>query len=187
MAPKIPANMTGGVDLTGSVDLDGDASNDPDFVRMNKAPDVIQTMTGGHGSLAANVNMPADDEEPKFHESEQIDHGLHKVATRYDGQAVRIRPASRFRTQRLLIAPGTQIQVAQRDSRRTKLRLTVTSATATDVLYVGTDLTTAATMGAVIPLGVVYDLNHGDEVGIATPATNNALGVTLSILQEIQE
>jgi hypothetical protein len=184
---KVPSNMTGGVDLTGSVDLDGDPSNDPDYVRLNKSPEVIQTLTGGHGSLFGSVNMPADDKEPAFHESEQIDHGLHKVATRYDGAPVRVRPASRFRTQRFFLAPGAQMMIAQRDYRRTKLRLVVTSATATDVLYVGSDQTTAATMGAVVPLNVVYDLNHGDEVGVASASTNNVLGLTLSIMQEIQE
>lgn len=181
--PVIPDTMTGGVDLTGTTDLTNDS---PEYISHdNKQPDVIQTLTG-ISPLSPPVHIETEHGE-HFHEDPEIKHGLHQVAVRYDGQPVRVRPASRFRTQRLLVAPGTQMMVAQRDSRRTKLRLTVTSANATDVLYVGSDQSTAATMGAVVPLNVVYDLNHGDEVGIATPSTNNAAGLTLSIVQEIQE
>jgi hypothetical protein len=179
--------MTGGVDLTGTSDLfDSNADESLEYIRQNKHPEMIETLTGGHGPLYGSVHLEVNADNSD-HESEQINHGLHKVLDRFSGAPVRVRPASRMRTERLFVAPGSAFLIGQRDYRRTRLTVIVTSVTATDVVYVGADQTTALTMGFVLPVNQQLVMLHADLVGIATPASNNVLGLTLSIMTEIQE
>lgn len=182
---RTPDTMTGGVDLTGSVDITDDA---PDSLTgLNAQPDVIQTLTGIRPlSPDVHLEQPHDDGQP-FQTDPTITRGLHEVATRFDGEPVRVVPASRFRTLRIPVAPGTQIALAARDARRIRAVVLLTSVTATDVGYVSNDQTTAALMGFALPINVPVEFRHGDEIGFATPATNNALGAFISIAFEIQE
>lgn len=182
----VPDTMTGGVDLTGVADLTG---NGDTLDRLNKQPEVINTLTGGHDQgMIPNVNMPADPITENAPPGKDVTRGLEEVARAYDGVPVRVRPASRFRTMRLLIAPGSIGQLAMADSRRTSLTILVTGNTG-DTCYVGPDQATANTSGFPLIAGtgpVALVMTHGDQVAFATPSTNTA-NVTVSLAWEVQE
>ena len=186
--PQVPANMTGGVDLTGTVDLENGVGDS--LIGLNRQPEVIQTMTGGHGPLAGDVNMP-DDTSANDKPDPDLIKGLHAVGTQWDGRPVRIVPPSRFRTMRYSLAPGQTAQIGGRDSRRTSFAVTVEdNGAGTSRLYIGSDLATVLTMGfalgtvAAMPSSIV--MNHGDIVAIGADA-DNVETVTVSIAYEYQE
>ena len=186
--PDMPDTMTGGVDLTGSVDF---TEGMPDtLAHLNNQPDVIQTYTGGHGSLAGSVHMETGADYAD-HESADIDHGLHAILTRYDGMNVRVRPASRFRTNRWFLAPGQSFIIADRDARRLRAVLYITANTALDTVYVGNDLASVSTTGVLVRLAntatYMMEVRHGDTISVASALGNNALGVVIAMAMEIQE
>lgn len=173
--PQVPARMTGGVDYTGTVDLDTPGVLDT-LEMLNRQPEVIQTLTGGHGSLYGDVNMPADDDvEPEA--NPEMLHSLQTVATRYDGTPVRVVPNSRFRTMRYLVPAGNTLWIAGVDARRRFLGITIYGP-ADNSLYVAPDISTVLTTGfelRTIVGGIAsMVLTHGDSVAIGADAANNA-------------
>lgn len=188
-APNVPATMTGGVDLT---DAPLVPSNPDSLERLNAQPDVIQTLTASGRNvpgLTPSTNIPGGnpDNNPKDDEDPYVERGLHDVVTRYQGEPVRVIPASRMRTQRLRVLAGTQMALARPDSRRIRAVVMFTSNTATDVCFISNDQTTAVAMGFALPINVPVELRNGDEIGIAVDAANVGTNQFISIIQEIQE
>lgn len=183
-APRIPANMTGGVDLTGSVDFDSEVG---DYIAgLNRAPEVIQTMTGAEGTPVDIGDLADNDGAENWEEDKSHTRALNEVRTAFDGKPVRVMRAARFTPRRILLVPGASTYI-ERDSRRTKVTILAKSATATDTVYVGSTMTDAASMGGIIPLNVPFIMEHCDTFGIAADAANNAAGVTVSVFIELQD
>lgn len=184
----IPDTMTGGVDLTGTVDFkDGQPEH---LAHLNAQPDVLQTMTGGHGPLAGSVHLEVGGDYSD-HESAEVRKGFAEVKTQYDGHPVRVVPASRFRTSRITLAAGASYIIAQADARRTRLSISILDADgAVNLAYVGNDVATTASMGFALstntggPCDIV--LTHGDSVAIAADSTNLS-SLTVSVAFEIAE
>jgi len=183
--------MTGGVDLTGVADLTG---NGDTLDRLNKQPEVINTLTGGHDQgMIPNVNMPADPVTENAPPGKDVTRGLEEVARAYDGVPVRVRPASRFRTMQYQLAAGQVALIAQSDSRRTSMSVSIIPAdlsTTVCLAYVGADRSTLDTMGMFLatgtpgPAGAVF--THGDSMYIQADA-NNAVDIVVGIGYEVQE
>jgi len=190
--PRVPERMTGGVDLTGSVDLSSPEQVADYLARLNAQPDVLQTISGGVNDLGISIGDLADHDGSKgFREDKEHADALAEVRGAYDGTAVRVLPASRFRAQRITLAPGTTAWIGQRDPRRLSCGIVVSDPTnAVQYAYVGPDITSVLSSGFELvtgtwaPYGIV--LTHGDQIAIGAAAANTQ-PVTVSIAIEVQE
>lgn len=180
----VPDTMTGGVDLTGVADLTG---NGDTLARLNKQPEVINTLTGGHDQgMIPNVNMPADPVTENAPPGKDVTRGLEEVARAYDGVPVRVRPASRFRTFGWTLTPGASMVALQADSRRLRAVITCDFGDGNCVIFVGHDYASAGILGYPLRERVPLELLSGDQIAIAA-FSGNGETVDVFMLVEIAE
>lgn len=204
MSEHVPERFTGGVDLTDVPDVEDSDAYAEYLARLSEAtPENVKTLTGGHGDLfaVAESNMPADD-SANDQPSREMGEGLHKVSQRYEGQPVRVQPASRFRVMQLVLQQGQTILVSGPDPRRVACGInvhyawTLGGAVSGDyILCVGRDEADVIQNGFQIGFSSVYNygmpqsivLNHGDKIAIGCLAAPAGEWVGVSVAIEILE